>query len=134
MRVTELHNGQITMPRLTARQLNHSNVRANNALENFKLACFLPFTDTCIAQLDERFTRQAATAYQLSALLPAFLNSSKYEDIKPVAKVYKSVFVGRLSRRTADEIHAVAAILGATKDDTMKRLDGSRNPSSGSRH
>ena len=87
-RATELHDGDITMPRITARQRNRSNVPANNAQEYFKRACFLPFIDTCIAQLNERFTRHAATACQLSALLPAFLSRGKFEDIEPAAKLY----------------------------------------------
>jgi len=88
MQATELNNGEITMPRVTARQKNRSNVPANNALEYFKRAYFLPFIDTCLVQLDERFTRHAATACQLSVILPAFLNSGKFEDIVPAVELY----------------------------------------------
>jgi hypothetical protein len=33
---------------------------------------FLPFTDTCIAHMDERFIRHKPTACQLSAILSTF--------------------------------------------------------------
>jgi hypothetical protein len=60
--------------------------RMQRMQEYFKRAYFLPFIDyavSCIAQLDERFTRQKAVACQLNTFLPAFLNSSKYDDIGP---------------------------------------------------
>ena len=67
-RVTELHDGEITMPWHDLHaviQRNHSNVTANNAHEYFKRAYFLPFIDSVLY----RSTRRA---FQSSKkLLPA---------------------------------------------------------------
>jgi hypothetical protein len=57
--------------------------------EYFKRDHFLPFIDSSfIAQLHECFTRQKAAACQLCAILPAFLNSRKYDDIGLAVKLH----------------------------------------------
>ena len=82
------------MARLTARQRNHSDVTAKAQTTRLSIlsaptSC-RSLTVSCIAQLDERFTRQKAAACQLNAFLPDFLNSSKYDDIGPkAAKPYR---------------------------------------------
>ena len=60
-RATELHDA---MARLTViYQRNHSNVTANNAHENLSAPTSCrSLTVSCIAQLDERFTRQKVAA------------------------------------------------------------------------
>lgn len=59
----------IMMPRLTARQRDRTNVPADSAHAYYRRAVFLPFVNFCIAQMKERFSRQALVACQLSALL-----------------------------------------------------------------
>ena len=105
------------MARLTARQRNHSNVTANNAHEYFKRAYFLPVF--CIAQLDDRFTRQKAAACQLNEFLPTFLNSSKYYDIGlAAAKPYRQFLQdgGPVALKTQYMRWQQIAALGGTKD------------------
>jgi len=62
---TEICGEEITMPRLTARQRNRTNVPATNAAVYNRRAVFLPFVDCCIVQMTERFTPHAATANHL---------------------------------------------------------------------
>ena len=88
-RATAINEEEISMPRLTARQQNRSNVTATCPLEYYKRAVFLPFIDTCIAQLNERFRRHAAKAYQLSALLPSVCKTRTFADIQPAAELYR---------------------------------------------
>lgn len=80
--------------------------RQKNAQEYFKRTCFMPFIETCrsTAQLDEHSTRQAANVCQLSALLPALLNCSNYEDIESAAKL-RSHFCRTVSRRAGPTKH-----------------------------
>jgi len=55
-------------------------------------AVLLPFIDCCVAQMNERFSRQALIACQLTALMPAHCTSSKFStDIEPVASFYASL-------------------------------------------
>ena len=77
------------MPRMTARQRNRNNVPATSSNEYYKRAVFLPFIDTCIAQLNERFRQHAAKAYQLSALLPRVCVTRPFSEIERTAELYK---------------------------------------------
>jgi hypothetical protein len=62
--------------------------------EYFRRAYILPFIDnSCIAQLDECFTRQKAAACLLCAFLPAVLNSRKYDEIGLAAKLYRQILL-----------------------------------------
>jgi len=86
---TALHGDEIGMPRLTTRQRNRSNVPASSAQEYYRRAVFLPFVDCCMAQMKERFNKQALTACQLTALLPSHCANSDFrEDIEPAGTFY----------------------------------------------
>ena len=84
-RATELHvhvhDGEITKPWHDLQWYNEiilTSPQTTRMHEYFKRACILnscrSLTVSCIAQLDERFTRQKVAACQLNAFLPAFLN------------------------------------------------------------
>lgn len=49
---------------------------------------FLPFIDTCISQLRERFSHHSVAACQLSSLLPAYCTNSDWKAIEPAGKLY----------------------------------------------
>ena len=49
---------------------------------------FLPFLDTCISQLNERFEKHAIVAKQLSAILPSVCTETDFTDIESVVCVY----------------------------------------------
>ena len=116
------------MTRLTARQRNHSNVLANNVQEYFKRACFVPFIDSVLYRSTRRsfHSSKSCCLPAISAFLPAFLNSSKYDDIGSAAAKLHRQFL-------PDGVWQQTAVLGATKDCTVKRPDCARSASSCSR-
>ena len=109
-RATATNGEEIQMPRMTARQRNRNNVPATSSNEYYKRAVFLPFIDTCIAQLNERFRQHAAKAYQLSALLPRVCVTRPFSEIERTAELYK-VFTQRQCRCSTCTVYALADIL-----------------------
>lgn len=53
---TDVYGGDITMPRLTARQRHRTNVPSTNAAHYYRRTVFLPFVDCCISQMTKRFS------------------------------------------------------------------------------
>ena len=85
-------NGEaILMPRITARQQHRNNVPVESAQEYYKRGVFLPFVDTCLSQLEERFRNHAGRALQLSVLLPSFCDRHDFAAIEPAARSYSPV-------------------------------------------
>ena len=74
-RATELHDGEITMPWHDLQRYNEiiltSPQTTRMSILSAPTSC-RSLTVSCIAQLDERFTRQKVAACQLNAFLPAF--------------------------------------------------------------
>lgn len=95
-RASDLFDEEISMPRIVARQRNRCNVSADNAQEYFKRSVFLPFIDTCIGQMTERFQKHAARAYQLSRLLPSFCNDSDFSQVQEAMQLYDQFIPGGL--------------------------------------
>jgi len=89
VRATAINEEEILMPRLTARQQHRSSMPASSSCKYYKRAVFLPFIDTCIAQLNERFRKHASKACQLSALLPSVCKTRTFTDIKTAAGLYR---------------------------------------------
>jgi len=91
---TEICGEEITMPRLTARQRNRTNVPATNAADYCRRAVFLPFVDCCIVQMTERFSQHAATADHLIALLPTHCDTTDFSDVAPAGSFYAKFLPG----------------------------------------
>jgi hypothetical protein len=83
-----LYGSQIKMPRLTGRQIHRQNVPADSPLVYYRRVVFLPFLDTCICQLTERFSGHSAKAYLLSALIPTFCLDREFSAIADGVKMY----------------------------------------------
>ena len=58
------------MPRIVSRQTKRSNPPAETAYEYYRRAVFLPYLDTVIGQLDERFEKHKVVVKSLSCFLP----------------------------------------------------------------
>jgi hypothetical protein len=121
-RATELHDGEITMPWHDLQRDNKiiltSPQTTRMSILSAPTSC-RSLTVSCIAQLDERFTRQKAAACQLNAFLPDFLNSSKYNDIGPkAAKPYRQFLQdgGLVALKTQYMRWQQTAVLGGTKN------------------
>lgn len=95
-RATKLNGEEISKPRTVGRQLNRCNVPAKNAKEYYKRSVFLPFIDTCVAQMTERFKNHASGAYHLSKLLPSFCNQNDFSDVRASVERYEQFIPGGL--------------------------------------
>lgn len=93
-RASAAYGEEIPLPRLTGRQKNRCNVPADTAEQYFKRAYFLPFIDTCLSQLKERFEQQTAIAYQMSTVIPAFMDNCTFSQLEPAAKFYSTFLDG----------------------------------------
>lgn len=89
-----IHGEEIMRPRLAAAQRNRCNVPADSAEEYYRRACFLPFVDTCLAQLKERFNRHSSTAFGISAVLPSLLDTANFSDVEQAAAVFSHLLPG----------------------------------------
>ena len=50
----------IAIPRQVARQTQRANISANDAQEYFRRSIYIPFIDTKLQELKERFNRQSS--------------------------------------------------------------------------
>lgn len=89
-RATELNGEDITAPRTTGRQKNRSNTPAENAQQYYKRSVFIPFLDSCMTQLSERFQGGSAIASRFSILLPSYCCNATISkiDIHTLIKLY----------------------------------------------
>lgn len=91
---TDINGGDIGMPRRAGRQRHRANVPADNAVDYYKRSCFLPFIDTCLSQLAERFAEKSSVAYLLSALLPAYVIDISFDAVTKAASHYEDFLPG----------------------------------------
>ena len=115
------------MARLIVIQRNHSNVTANDAHEYFKRAYFLPFIDSVLYGSTRRafHSSKSCCLPAINAFLPAFLNSSKYDDIGPAAaKPYRQFLPdgGLVALKMQHLRWQQTAILRGTKDILWRDL------------
>ena len=93
----EIHQGEIKMPRIAARQTQRVNVPANTPQEYYRRAVYLPFIDTCIGQLTERFTEHHAKVQLLCSLLPSLCVGRAYSSLQEAVTIYAHLLPGSVS-------------------------------------
>ena len=71
------------MPRLARKA---GSVRT--ARDYYRVNVFLPFLDTCVGQMRERFKSHKARGMLLCALLPCLSETSSFEDLRPAVEMY----------------------------------------------
>ena len=73
---------EIQRPRVVSRQTTRSNPPSENAFEYYKRAIFLPYIDTIISQIRERFREHKRLFEKLAPLMPnrSVLDSMNFED------------------------------------------------------
>ena len=70
----------VKLPRRTGKQTHRSNPPANDAREYFRRSVFLPFVDTCLHQLRERFKSHRSRGVLLCSLLPSVCVGRSFAD------------------------------------------------------
>ena len=64
---------EISTPRVCSRQTKRSNPPADNAFDYYRRAIYLPYLDTVVSQLHERFAKHQKIFKGLFSLLPSVL-------------------------------------------------------------
>jgi len=92
----DLLGEEIPMPRITARQTHRSNVSTDSCASYYKRAVglFVPFVDTCLSQLRERFGSHSARANKISLLLPSACVYCSFGDVRDSVEFYVKFLPG----------------------------------------
>ena len=61
---------------------------SNSPEEYYRRAVFLPFLDSLIGQLNDRFRSHSDAVYRLSCIIPQFVHKYDYDHLKPVVDLY----------------------------------------------
>ena len=87
---------EICIPRIVSRMTKRSNPPSNSAYEYYKRAIFLPYVDTIIHQLHDRFSHRKNVWEGLFCLVPSVIQQDNidYAKIKNLAETYQSVIPG----------------------------------------
>ena len=91
-------------PRVCGRQTKRANPPSENPFDYYKRAIFLPYLDTVLFQLRERFTNHKDLFKGLFSLLPGvFLEDGvDYGALKSLAEFYKNQLTGDESALVAE--------------------------------
>lgn len=73
---------KLKIPRRCAKQTQRDNVKGKKATTYFRRAIFIPFVDSLILQLHDRFKGMSERALQGLILIPSNLNNISDESIE----------------------------------------------------
>lgn len=72
---------ELTLPRITERQLYRSNYPTSNAYDYWRNSIFIPYLDSLISSLNDRFSNTNTPAYSLLLLHPANMLKISIQDL-----------------------------------------------------
>ena len=78
----------LSVPRRTSRQTHRDNTPADIPQEYFRRSLYIPFLDSILQQLADRFLGQSAAVCHLIALVPAHTSTYSFTDVLPALSVY----------------------------------------------
>ena len=99
---------ELSMPRRTHKQAHRSNPPAASAREHYRRAVFLPFVDTCLNQLRERFKTHRSKGLLLCSLLLSVCEDRTFSDAEDGVKLFVSLLG---VRRSGDKVPSLASAL-----------------------
>ncbi|XP_025192119.1 zinc finger MYM-type protein 1-like [Melanaphis sacchari] len=80
----------ITCPRITGKQSHRNNYSYESPIDYYRVSIFLPYLDSIIQCIKERFEKSNSVAFSLQHLHPAlFIKMKKQEYTESVANIYK---------------------------------------------
>ena len=83
----------ISIPRQIAHQTQRANISANDAQEYFRRSIYIPFIDSILQKLKERFSRQSSAIHYASALI-AHLKLYTFDKVRLALDIYKDYIEG----------------------------------------
>nr|CAI5858780.1 unnamed protein product [Callosobruchus analis] len=99
----ELCDIEIKIPRLANKQVHRINVPTDNCVEYYQISIFLPWLDTFLSNLKERFSKHKMILSNLIVLLPSgnFTTQKQLDDFHALLSFYHQD-VAELSRNVLD--------------------------------
>ena len=89
-RVEEKLGRSVLSPRLTGRQRHRSNHQVATSRDCYRVAVFLPYLDSCLSQLKERFMSHRACGQLLGSLLPSVCLARTFDGVREAVQMYAS--------------------------------------------
>ena len=80
----------VSTPRITARQVHHANIPADNPEEYYRRNLIIPFLDHINTELEGRFRPIHQIKVKLLGFIPSLAASYPLASIKEVGDLYKS--------------------------------------------
>nr|CAI5842267.1 unnamed protein product [Callosobruchus analis] len=99
----ELCNIEIKIPRLANKQMHRINVPTDNCVKYYQISIFLPWLDSFLSNLKERFSKHKMILSNLMVLLPTgnFTTQKQLDDFHALLSFYHPD-VAELSRNVLD--------------------------------
>lgn len=72
---------EMTLPRITARQTNRPNAKAESAEAYYRVNIFIPLLDSIIEDLNDRFTDEILNVFELNVLVPNIILEKTQSDL-----------------------------------------------------
>ena len=79
---------ELSIPRQTSRQCHRANIPADNPQEYFRCTVYIPFLDSMLQELTDRFLGHSEAVCHLSAVVPSYTVTYTFSDLIPAVNVY----------------------------------------------
>lgn len=89
--IAEIFDTEIQMPRLTTKQMHRSNIPNESCIKYYQISIFLPWVDSFLSNLNDRFTKHEAILSNLMVLLPNGnpVNQKQIKDFHNLVSFYR---------------------------------------------
>ncbi|XP_065667950.1 52 kDa repressor of the inhibitor of the protein kinase-like [Hydra vulgaris] len=81
---------ELTIPKITMRQVYRNKLPAESPHEYYKRALIIPFLDTIISEIKIRFQKTNCIAVKILCLIPSIICSEEITAFQELVKIYKS--------------------------------------------
>ena len=84
------HDIELKLPRKTGRQIHRENYPSNDPEEYYRQSVYIPYIDNMLTQLNERFEVHNRICLRLQGILPRFIDTTSFDDLKEPLQMYKA--------------------------------------------
>jgi len=88
--MAEKIGAEIKIPRIKSEQKNRINYETDSAEHYYRLSIFIPYLDSLILSLSQRFSSTNTIAFSISLLHPTNIKKYTINDFKEKIKLIKS--------------------------------------------
>ena len=74
----------IKKPRTVSRQTIRDNIPSENDMDYYRKAVYIPYLDSLLQQLKDRFDGHNSTVFNFAAVIAAFASQYSFTDLAPV--------------------------------------------------